>query len=84
MVLNGLMQNNESPNAKHTRIAMLRNGWTESHDESAACPHRDATVCPSCADEYSDILIGAYGEFWIMPTVEDALLAEAEFFSHDL
>jgi hypothetical protein len=79
------MDNTEAPNtAKHTRIAMLRDGWIEGHDDSAACPHRDCTVCPSCADEYSDILISAYGVFWIMPTVEDALLAEAELFTHDL
>ena len=63
---------------KHTRMAMLRDGWTEGHDDSAACPHRDVTVCPSCASEYADILIEAYQVYWIMPTIEAAFLAKAE------
>lgn len=69
---------------KHTRIAMLRNGWTEGHDDAAACPHRDLSVCPSCASEYADILLESYETHWIMPTIEAAFLAKAEMLREGL
>jgi hypothetical protein len=61
--------------AKRHRIPR---GWRYSGpNESAACPHRDLSVCAECAERYADRLVDVYGAtYWMETDAErDDLLA---------
>jgi hypothetical protein len=45
-------------------------GFREGHDGSLACPHRDVSVCPTCAAKHAEI-VDVYGRhFWVADPVE--------------
>lgn len=39
-------------------------GWRENDDGTAVCPHRDLSVCSSCANE-PELVDGRGAYFWI-------------------
>lgn len=43
----------------------LPRGWREDEDGQVACPHRDVSVCPGCAD--ADFIVEVYGQFFFAP-----------------
>lgn len=52
-------------------------GWREGHGGDLACPHRDCSVCPSCAATTPEA-VEVYGvHLWIPdPADRDALRAQ--------
>ena len=44
--------------------------WREGHDGSAACAHRDCSVCPACAAAYPQALEVYGAHFWIEDPAE--------------
>lgn len=51
-------------------------GWTEGHDGTLACPHRDLSVCDPCASENVEAceVVGAH--FWVPDAAARAEFAE--------
>lgn len=59
-------------------MAQLPNGFTaETMEGNIVCPHRDLSVCPTCADAHDEIVEVVGLHFWITDPAERAELLTA-------
>ncbi len=48
----------------------LPHGFREGHQGDLACPHRDISCCPRCADHHPEIVDCLGVHYWIPDPVE--------------
>lgn len=58
------------------RYVEMPSDWREGHDGSLACPHRDVSVCPSCASTHAEAVEVAGVHFWVGSAAERRLLRQ--------
>jgi len=60
------------------RIALPR-GFRQGFDGDIACPHRDLSVCPTCALEHQPEIVESFGRhYWVTDPAERTELARLE------
>lgn len=55
--------------------ALPPKGWHEQADGTLVCPHRDLSVCPSCADAHEACVEVVGAHFWLPDADDRALVA---------